>query len=433
MSSLIRTYNFIIEFFLFSLIILTPLVYGSVQILPLAVLESILFLILFIWFLKIASAREVSFLKPYGWIPICLFILVIFLQLIPLPKLFLSLLSPQRVVLINRFLPQESINQAFFSLSIYRNQTITKLIELLSYAGLFFVLINNLQSRRQFNRIILVIIFTGLLVAILEMTRGFNFPFINKNHFAGYMEMIIPLTIGYLLTDLIKPKKIIFTFIVVIMISALFLCLSRAGTLCFLGSVIFMVCALRLRRGLKRKATIIYILIIISILFLIIMGVEPALERFSTLFKKEIVSAGGRWDIWKDTFKMIIDFPLFGTGLGTFGNIYPAYKTVAAQAIFSYAHSDFLELISETGIVGLGLIVWFLSLFFRGIFLNWLNRHHPFVKGIALGGLTGLLGILLYSFFDFNLHIPANALLFTIIMALTYKCVFVEFNDNENI
>ncbi|MCM8795810.1 MAG: O-antigen ligase family protein [Candidatus Omnitrophica bacterium] len=427
-----KIYNFTIEALVFFIIIFSPLVYGSVQALPLVILESTVFLILFIWWLKIISLKEPpSFIKSSFWLPILLFILLVFLQLVPLPKSILIFLSPSRVYLIDKFVPAEFISKIVFSLSIYRNQTIIKFLELLSYVSLFFILINNLESKKKFTRLIVVIISMGLLVAIIEIARQFKFPFVNKNHFAGYMELIIPLAIGYLLTDPIRPKKIILGFMTIVMFTALFLSLSRAGTLCFIGSLIFMGCAFRLRKTLRHKIKVIYILVIICFLFLMIMGIEPVLARFATLYKKEIFDTEGRWILWKDTLRIIADFPLFGTGLGTFRNIYPMYKTLMVQATVSYSHSDFLQLVSETGIIGLGLVVWFLVLFFKDIFLNWMNRHHPFVKGIVLGGITSIIAILLHSFFDFNLQIPSNAFLFTIIMALTYKCIFIKFSENE--
>ncbi|MCX5713066.1 MAG: O-antigen ligase family protein [Candidatus Omnitrophica bacterium] len=166
-----------------------------------------------------------------------------------------------------------------------------------------------------------------------------------------------------------------------------------------------------------------------ALVLFIILGLEPTLERFAILFKKDLISTEGRWTIWADTLKMITDFPLFGTGLGTFKNIYPMYRTLSVQATVSYAHSDFIQLVSECGLLGLGLSVWFLAMFFKDVFSLWLNRHNIFVKGITLGCLTGCLAILLHSFFDFSLQIPAIAFLFAIILALSYKCVLLRDDD----
>jgi O-antigen ligase len=247
------------------------------------------------------------------------------------------------------------------------------------------------------------------------------------------MELVIPLLIGYILSGLEKPKKIIFAFIAIILTASLFLSLSRVGILCFLGSIIFMLTLLRLRKVLKSKAKFIYLLVAISFILLLVMGIDPLLDRFRILFRGDIFGRENRPDIWRNTLQIIRDFPLSGVGLGTFRNIYPLYKTLTVQVPVFYAHSDFLQLISETGLIGAGLAVWFLVIFFRDIYLVWLARHNPFVKGIALGGLAGILAILLHSFFDFNLQIPANAFLLTVIIALTYKSVSLKFNEDEPI
>lgn len=422
--------DFAIEALIYFLVIFTPLVYGSVQILPLTILESTCFLALLLWLVKISVSDEVYFIKSCLWLPIIVFFSLAALQLIPLPKQLLAVLSPHQYFLINKFIPPEAMNKAVFSLSVYRNQTLGKLIELLSYAAAFFVLVNNINSQKQVKRILLIVISMGLVVSILEVANKFKFPFVNRNHFAGYVVMIIPLAIGFLLTEIARPKKIILGFSAAIMLTALFLSLSRAGILCLLGALIFMFFLLKLRRTLRAKTGAIYILLVIAFILILVMGIEPVLERFSGLFLKEQFSAEGRWIIWKDTLKIISDFPLFGVGIGAFRNIYPMYKTLPAQAIVNYAHSDFLQLTSEGGMAGLVVAIWFLILFFKDIFSNWFMRHHPFTKGVTLGGMTGLLAILLHSFFDFNLQIPANALLFTVVMALTYKSVITNFGED---
>lgn len=425
-----KTCDIVIEALLYFLLIFTPLVFGGVQILPLSITESVIFLIFTVWLVRIFFSSN-SPIKPAFWKPALAFIFLVFFQLIPLPRFIVSLLSGQRVFLLNKFLPSEMLKPQFIPLSIYQNQTILKFIELLSYAAIFFVLINTIERKSQFRRILTVIIFTGLLTAILEIANNFKFPFVNRNHFAGNMEMVIPLCIGYALSVMEKPQKIIFSMTAVIMVTALFLSLSRAGALCFLSSMIFMILMLRLGKGLKNKVTFVYMLIIVSFLLLPVMGIGPLLERFGILFKEEALSPDSRLQIWREVLRIIRDFSLFGTGFGTFRNIFPVYKALPIQVPVLYAHSDFLQLVSEIGLAGLAAAAWFLTAFFKSVYPAWLGRHNPFAKGIVLGGLTGILAILLHSFFDFNLQIPANALLFSVVIALTYKCASVRFNEYE--
>jgi O-antigen ligase len=84
-----------------------------------------------------------------------------------------------------------------------------------------------------------------------------------------------------------------------------------------------------------------------------------------------------------------------------------------------HAHNDYLELAAELGVLGalllLGLV---LSLAVRA-FLVWRGRRNAQARALALGGIVSLAGAGLHAFTDFNFHIPANMVLFTVILALT--------------
>ena len=424
-----KTCDYIIEVLLYFLLIFSPLAYGSVQVLPLTIIESTSFLILSIWLVKQIFVPALNLIKASFWVPVILFISLVIFQLSPLPKEILGFLSPKHLYIFRTFVPGEALSQVKYYFTIYKEPTLFKLYELLSYISVFFVLLNTLETKKQFKRLILVIIAMGFLVSMIGIAKGFAYPFINKNHFAGYMEMTSFMAIGYLLTDLDKQKRIIFSFMAIVAILGLFLSLSRAGLLCFLFSLGLMLYLLKLRKGIHKKSRLILGIIIFTFLFMLIARIEPFLERVSTLFKKETISVDARWIIWKDSLRIIRDFPFFGTGLGTFKNIYPMYKTLVIQSSVFQAHSDFLQLISETGFLGFGLVFCFLYLFFKNIFKAWLSHHYLFAKGIALGGSCAAFSLFLHSFFDFNLQIPANALLITVVMSLSYKVVFLKENE----
>ncbi len=424
--------NYVIEGLIYSMLIFSPLAFGSVEILPLTILESVSFLILFIWLVKFLVTQELQIGKRFFWLPIVFFILLVVFQLTPQPKALLGLLSAKHLYIFTTFIPNEVISKVQYCLTVCKDLTISKLIELLSFTAVFFVLLNSLETKKQFKRIVIIIISIGFFVSVLGMAKNFAYPFINKNHFAGYLEMVIFMTIGLLLTELDRQKRVIFSFIAITMIFTLFLSLSRAGLLSFFISLLVMFCLLRLRKAIRKKTVLIAVLVIFAFLFMFISGADPFLTRISTLFNKEAISIESRWVIWKDMLKIIYDFPIFGSGLGTFKSIYPMYKTLTGQVVISQAHNDLLQLISETGLLGMGLTLWFFWLFFKNIFEVWLFRHHPFAKGITLGGACAIFSILLHSFFDFNLQIPANSFLFMVIMAVTYGSVFVEYkNENE--
>jgi len=126
----------------------------------------------------------------------------------------------------------------------------------------------------------------------------------------------------------------------------------------------------------------------------------------------------------EDIKNLVKDYPWLGSGLGTFKNIYPRYQTIdRGGKILDHAHNDYLEFLSETGILGLLFLMGGILLFLIKTIRKWYRRRNTYVVGMTLGGLTGLVAILLHSFGDFNLHIPANALLFFVILGLVNNTI----------
>ena len=156
-------------------------------------------------------------------------------------------------------------------------------------------------------------------------------------------------------------------------------------------------------------------------------------QRALTLLHRENFAVLGHGYSWLDILKIWRDFPIFGTGLGTFGNISAMYKSSFLQNSFIYAHNDYLQLLSETGIVGLFSISLFFIFYFYAVLKSWLERRDSYVICVVLGGLASIFSILAYSFLDFNLHIPATALLFFVILGLVYRLSHSHFEDAKAI
>lgn len=129
-------------------------------------------------------------------------------------------------------------------------------------------------------------------------------------------------------------------------------------------------------------------------------------------------SGASRSAVWRDTLAIFKDFPYFGTGLGTFSHIFPVYKTVPITGFFTHAENDYLQLASETGIIGVLLGFLFLvGLFWLGL-RTLAKINDGLLAGVLIGSLGACVAILLHSMVDFNLYIPANALLFTLMVSL---------------
>ena len=142
-------------------------------------------------------------------------------------------------------------------------------------------------------------------------------------------------------------------------------------------------------------------------------GVQQVLERFAGIQSLE-VSAGKRAAMRRDSWRLFLDHPVLGTGLGTFEMVFPPYDSLYDGKIANHAHNDYLEALAESGILGGLCCVWFLGIVILNSLKGLTELGSSFGSALNLAGLLACCGILVHSLVDFNLHIPANALLFFI-------------------
>jgi O-antigen ligase len=141
-------------------------------------------------------------------------------------------------------------------------------------------------------------------------------------------------------------------------------------------------------------------------------------ERVKTAMQKEEeASFYSRVIAWGGVMEMISDYPLVGIGPGTFKTVFTQYQPPGLRAHFTMAHNDYLHFISETGLLLIPVIIWMIIALYRKGFKK-LKNPSRLVRATTLGSMTGITAILFHSITDFNLHIPANAILFTILAAI---------------
>ncbi len=429
------------------LLIFSCLFYGSVTALPITIIETVVVLLILFWLIGMAYKRRFSFLETGLILPIALFLGLVVLQLIPLPIDLMRIICGNTAYLYKNLIPAGA-SKTFFTLSICPNATLSELFKVLTYIGIFFLIINKIETKRQFDYLINTIIFFGVVISIFGIIQKYTYsgkvywfdasgsaltpfgPFVNRNNFSGYINMIIPLALGYFLTDLPWSKRVIYGLCMWIMVLALLLSLSRAGILVYILVLLFMLSLSNFKYSLKPKTkTLLVCFSVVFFLSIFFIDFKGVLERFANLFKDETLVVFGHGYSWWDTLRIWQDFHLFGTGLGTFASISSMYKTCPMQILFTYAHNDYLQLLSEVGLVGFLCISLFFILYFRKVLKMWRKRHNAYVISVVLGAMASIFAMLVYSLLDFNLHIPANALLFFVIMGLAYRLVYTRFSD----
>jgi len=155
------------------------------------------------------------------------------------------------------------------------------------------------------------------------------------------------------------------------------------------------------------------VIVLVGVLIVTWIGANQVLARFSGIQSIE-VSAGKRTAMQRDTLRIFLDHPVIGTGLGTLQMVYPPYDSLYDGRIVNHAHNDYLEALAETGILGGLCCLWFLSVLFLHALKGLFNLGTSFGATLNFSGLIACCGLLVHSLVDFNLHIPANALLFLV-------------------
>jgi O-antigen ligase len=262
--------------------------------------------------------------------------------------------------------------------------------------------------------------FNGKLYWFRELTYGgipFG-PYVNRNHFAGLMELVIPVGLAPLVFGKVRRERwLLVGLFALLPIVALFLSASRGGIVSFAVEMVFLGLLVALRRSGTQHALGGALVLLLALFFVSWLGVEKALERFSSLQPLEVTSSK-RAAMARDTWRIFLDHPLTGTGLGTLQTVFPKYDTLYDGKVVNHTHNDYLEGLAETGILGGIACVWFLSILaWRGL-QRFLKPENAAAAALQAGGLVGCAGFLVHSLVDFNLHIPANALLFFLLASL---------------
>jgi O-antigen ligase len=397
-------------------------------------------------------------LKPMKFVVAGFFGFLVF-QIVPLPAAVVRILSPGAYGFRKLYAP-EFARARFMSLSVAPGRTLQAGLEILAYVLLGFLLIMTVTRGSQMRRIIHVLIGCGVFQAVygiyalaapeprlLFYRKVFSLDsvtgtFVNRSHLSGYLEMIVPLAVGLAIARMnlfsINVKSwrerlvlmmsrgvaanLLIGASIVIMSLGIVLSNSRSGLVVlvfgfflFTGLSVLAVGKTGYRDLWVRNFIRGTVLVILALSLYI--GIGSTIQRFAM----DDLLHEDRPTYWSNVVGMIGDFPLFGTGLGTFAAAYPAYeKRGGPEMILTHAHNDYLEYLSELGLVGALLLFGGIVYLAVRAFLAWKERRNPEVKGLALGGIVALAGMGLHTVTDFNLHIPANMLLFTVVLSLTF-------------
>lgn len=260
--------------------------------------------------------------------------------------------------------------------------------------------------------------FNGKLYWFREMHYGgipFG-PYVNRNHFAGFAELVIPIALVPLILGKVRrERRFVIGLFALLPIGALFMSASRGGIVAFGVELLFLALGIALQRAGSKHLLSGGIVLLAALSLVSWLGVKEVLSRFGSLQSLEVKEAK-RASMRHGTWEIFLDHHVLGTGLGTIQLVYPPYETLYDGKIVNHSHNDYLEALAETGILGGLCCAWFIALLGLAA-LRSLQQSLSFAIAFRLAGLAACCGFLVHSLVDFNLHIPANAFLF-FLMAL---------------
>lgn len=330
--------------------------------------------------------------------------------------------------------------QYSLGLTAYRYATYTHLLLYLAYGMVAFIATQSLRRSSQLQNLSWAVCAYGGAVALFALLQGLApngklywiwaleqngliyGPYVNHNHYAGLMELLTPFPLVLANSRFThQNQKFALIGVGALMAGTIFLSGSRGGMLAFAVQLIALALLLSRRpeKNWKQPGLLIAVMVaMIAVLFWI--GGSELTRRLVSIHTEthQELSGGTRLSIDRDSVRMWTKRPLLGWGFGTFPDVYPQFRSFYTSFFVNQAHNDYLQFLVETGLAGVAVALWFLTLMARRAVRKLKNWTETPNGVLTAGCLLGVLGILVHSFLDFNLQIPANAALFYVLCAV---------------
>lgn len=412
----------IVYVMLLALLVLTPLPYGSVETWSIALWEVGVFATVIVWaLLTVTEGKLKIHFNPLVWPMLALLVLAI-VQVLPIAT------GERQTISFSPFVTYQFAVKLFASICFFL---------------LFATFINNDQRRMTAVKVIIAVCVAIAIVGIgqayigrLLWQRGTFGPFVNRNHFAGFLEMGVALAGGLLIGRVVKQIWLaVYGSCVLAMCAGIGLSASRGGVLALAAELAFLVLIAiptffhSHSEGKTRRAGILIRAAAVLLIgagaiagAMLLVGSEGLVANFSQIQAEtggELPASErfSRRDIWQATTELIKDHPVTGVGLGAFQFAYTRYDQSSGIQRVEQSHNDYLQIVADGGFIGGAIaLVFILLLFVRGF--STLQTHNRQKRAVAMGALAGCFAIAVHSFVEFNLQITSNAQLFLALAAL---------------
>jgi O-antigen ligase len=305
---------------------------------------------------------------------------------------------------------------------------------------LMFLTIQAFRTPREWKTLIWFLIGFAFAVSIFAIVQNFTWngkiywvrtltnggqpfgPFVNRDDFAGFVELILPLGLALLVFDGERQeRRLLIGLFAVFPAAALLLSASRAGVVIFLFELLLLG-VLTDMHGRRSQRWLLAGVALVILALAAWLGVGYTVRRF-TEGNGTALSLLSRLEIGQDTWHVFLDHPLLGTGMGTFETAYRRYQTHYVGLIVNHAHDDYIELLSDGGLVGAGFGLAFLVILYRKGFRNLRRAQTSLTRSLYAGALVACSGLLVHELVDFNLQILSNGIIFIILASITTSVI----------
>jgi putative inorganic carbon (hco3(-)) transporter len=427
-------------------LVLAVLAFGGTETIAFAIVQLLFFGVAAFF---VVSARESTFRSSAKSVAVPVVLTgIVLIQLCPLPESWLHRFAGRGTSLAG-------MRTGYLSFEPYATRTHFLILITCFVAFYFARIVSQDRRRKQFFIASLVALgtfeaFYGLVQYLTGWQQIFTYvkkfdleeatgTYINRNHYAGLLEMILPFSLALVFYEYAKLRgnhgtsmtfrnliakselqRLILSFsVAVILCAALVFSRSRMGILAAASSVlvIFVLIAVSRFHG-SMSSLLAAIFIVLSIGLAVWIGPGPIVSRFQNVSDEYSLGGQSRVSIWRDALPLIRQHPWLGTGLGTFPIAYTSGQTAFLGQFVNHAHNDYLEFSADLGIPAALILFSCIFLILARAVRAFLFGQGDFERVVALGCVGSIVAILLHSFADFNLYIPANALLFSVILGL---------------
>lgn len=461
----------VMEGLLIAMLAFMPLAFGAVEawseliVIALAGTMSVCFL------LKPVLSGRVSLVWTWAYVPVVAFLIVVLVQLIPLPTVLVQVISPNtasRKAELLGDLPGAGEALTHMTISFYPQATRHGLRLALAIAAVFAVVLNVYRRPDQIMRLLVAIAVVGAGVAVLTAAQNLfgnnkiywfvdsphgvahSGPFVNHSHYAQFTNLSIGAALGALLYLVrrgfarrrVTPEAVaeylgspgarpIWALLAMAVVGAgtVFLAMSRGGVISMLMAGALTTVVLSLRRPMRGSGWIMVVLALGAFSCVLYIGFDAVYDRLATL--RDLSNAeGGRRQILSDIAVAWARFPILGTGLGTHEVVYPEFDRSSVPALASHAENEYAQAAEETGILGLAALLAFAA-FVAVHYVRAVKGNPVPICSVAYGLGFGLVAILLHSLSDFGQHLPANAILTAVFCALLIRLSRLGTNEAD--